>query len=287
MKKEESVKYIATLSGGKDSTAMCDLLLKNGYPVDYILFYDTKREHKEMITYIKRVNEYFNNRYKKEITFLTFDKYEEYDDYVFSEITRGENKGKIFGFGGNNGFCHWRTYSKIEVEKKFTKQFKNKKLNIYIGFTKHEKRNLVEEENKNFIYPLKEYFGKDEQNNIVLFDKKNKEHSKGLTEEDCKEYLINQEMENPLYRHFSRTGCADCEMQSKKAWFNIWKYYPDIWEKRKQQEVNLSKIKNVINPLAFGKHSIFDWEKEFKKADSQGSLFDFSDEPLKNCFCKI
>ena len=28
-------------------------------------------------------------------------------------------------------------------------------------------------------------------------------------------------------------------------------------------------------------------EKEFIKADKQSGLFDFSDEPLKDCFCKI
>ena len=38
------MKYIATISFGKDSTVMCDLLLKNGYPVDYIVFTDTLLE---------------------------------------------------------------------------------------------------------------------------------------------------------------------------------------------------------------------------------------------------
>ena len=30
-----------------------------------------------------------------------------------------------------------------------------------------------------------------------------------------------------------------------------------------------------------------DMEREFKKADKQSGLFDFSDELLKDCFCKI
>lgn len=38
------MKYIATLSGGKDSTAMIDLLLRNNYPLDYIVFKDTLHE---------------------------------------------------------------------------------------------------------------------------------------------------------------------------------------------------------------------------------------------------
>ena len=36
--------YIAKLSGGKDSTAMVDLLLRNNYPLDYILWYQADYE---------------------------------------------------------------------------------------------------------------------------------------------------------------------------------------------------------------------------------------------------
>lgn len=38
------MKYIATLSGGKDSTAMVDMLLRNQKPLDYIVFKDTLHE---------------------------------------------------------------------------------------------------------------------------------------------------------------------------------------------------------------------------------------------------
>ena len=47
--------YIAKLSGGKDSTAMCDLLLKNNYPLDFILFCDTLAEFDEMYVYLNKV----------------------------------------------------------------------------------------------------------------------------------------------------------------------------------------------------------------------------------------
>ena len=35
--REEGITYIATLSGGKDSTVMCDLLLKNNWEDSDIL----------------------------------------------------------------------------------------------------------------------------------------------------------------------------------------------------------------------------------------------------------
>ena len=59
--------YAATISFGKDSTVMCDLLLKNGYPVDYIVFTDTMLEFPMMYEYKQKVCRYFKERYGKEV----------------------------------------------------------------------------------------------------------------------------------------------------------------------------------------------------------------------------
>lgn len=63
------MKYIATISGGKDSVTMCDLLLKNGHQVDEIIFNDTLEEFEEMYIYLEKVKEYFLNRYKKQLPY--------------------------------------------------------------------------------------------------------------------------------------------------------------------------------------------------------------------------
>ena len=60
----------------------------------------------------------------------------------------------------------------------------------------------------------------------------------------------------------------------------------------KQIEVKLFQLEKqgerVQNKYWFSRQrTCADMEKEFKKADKQGGLFDFSDEPLKDCFCKI
>lgn len=48
---EREMKYIATLSGGKDSTAMVDMLLRYSHPLDYIVFKDTLHEFELMYRY--------------------------------------------------------------------------------------------------------------------------------------------------------------------------------------------------------------------------------------------
>ena len=80
------MKYIATISGGKDSTVMCDLLLKNGYQVDYIVFNNTLIEHKEMYQYINKLEKYFKERYNKKITKLKPNKKPE--DIIFRKVKK-------------------------------------------------------------------------------------------------------------------------------------------------------------------------------------------------------
>lgn len=271
MQREKDTTYIATISGGKDSVTMCDLLLKNGYPVNYIVFNDTLIEHDEMYEYIEKLKIYFLERYNKNILVLKPNK--KPDDIIFRIVKRKSSKwyGHVKGvFSPVMGFCEWRTESKILPLERFLKQKNISDFKIYLGFTTDEK-NRANRDDVTKIYPLIDYFK--------------------MSENDCKKYLIEQEMENPLYRNFKRTGCRYCPAQSLKDKFTIWKHYPNVWEEMKSIESRLDFLeksgqKVIYNNFHLGEKCI-DLEYKFKKQDAQKSLFDFSDEPLKDCFCKI
>jgi len=262
------MKYIATISGGKDSVAMCDLLLKNGYPIDYILFNDTGLEFKEMYKYIDKVESYFKERYNKEI--IRTKPKKTFEELIFGKRVRGQNEGKVKGFfSASIPFCDLRSYAKDYPTKEFLKKNNITEYTMYIGYTNNEKKRAksYKDQNPNSIFPLIEYFD--------------------MSEDDCKRYLIEQEMENPLYRHFNRTGCKFCHYQSEDAWFKIWKYYNDEWQELKALEQKLLEM-DAVSPHIFLEHrTTDDMEKLFKAKDKQNSLFDFSDEPIKDCFCKI
>ena len=81
----QNLVYIAKLSGGKDSTAMCDLLLKHKYPLDYIVFCDTLAEFSEMYAYLDKVKEYFAKKYKFTNFVITKPKVS-IDDILFMRI---------------------------------------------------------------------------------------------------------------------------------------------------------------------------------------------------------
>lgn len=273
IEREKDVTYIATISGGKDSVTMCDLLLKNGYPVDEIIFSDTLLEFKEMLTYIDKVEEYFLARYKIGITRLK--PKSTFEHWAYGTLV-GENINRpnfVRGIPTADGMCWWRREAKIKPIVSYVEnKYKDSKIVKYIGYTVGENRSVKNEENIIHKYPLKEIFK--------------------FTEEDCKAYLINQEMENPLYRHFSRTGCHCCPFQSDRSWFNVWKHHKDVWSFMKDVENRLQTMedngRSIVNKYWFmGNKSINEVENDFIFKDKQKSLFDFSDEPLKDCFCKI
>lgn len=263
--------YIATISGGKDSVTMCDLLLKNGYPVDYILFYDTFLEFPIMYDYLEKVKKYFHDRYKKEVIIIkpktTF------ENWCFGVI---DDKNALYD-GHIRGIpmvwsepCYWRRESKVKPYEYFIKSNNLENVKVYIGFTLDEISRKTKDET--MIYPLIDYFR--------------------MKEIDCQKYLIDHEMENPLYKFFTRTGCAMCPAQSEKAWYEVYKNFKDVWEYMKFIENRLLQYSKqgfkVKNCYWFTDHkSINEMEVKFKIKDNQKALFDFSDEPLKDCFCKI
>lgn len=262
------MKYIATISGGKDSVTMCDLLLKNRYPVDYIIFNDTTDEFDDMYNYIEKVKDYFLQRYNKEIIVTT--PIRNFRDSVLRRVKNSRTPHRNGQYVGipvpTNGqaMCHLRKTLKINpTEKWIRKNLKGHQYRIYIGYTTSPTdKSRAKNTSGNEIYPLIEYFN--------------------MSEHDCKKYLQDQEMENGLYRLFLRTGCKKCPYKSERDWWTIYHYFNDDFEEAKDIE---SIIYAEQHEYCFflGNKPLSQWEDDFK----QGSLFDFSDEPLKDCFCKI
>ena len=258
--------YLSMLSGGRDSTAMTLMLLERGEPLDYIIFCDTGLEHEEMYEYIDRLDAFFQRKYGMKIVRLHPAR--DYETYIKEPRTRGDNIGKTRGTPMIADLCFWRVEAKREPVKRWAKRTGLKEEDIiqYNGFVYGEFER-VDKIPDNIIAPL--------------YDWK-------MTEADVSAYLKSNHMENKLYKHFSRTGCAVCGKNKIDDKYLLYKHYPDKWAfmVRIEKELNEDPNRSGIFPRWHTTMFIEDMLKQFKQKDKQ-HVFQFEDEPVLDCFCKI
>jgi len=241
-KKASKIAYIVSISGGKDSVTMADLLLKNRFPVDYIVAMDTTIDFPETKDFLNKLDNYFYNTYGKRITFLK--PREDYKNILLTKAQNGENKGKIYGFEApNKSICKVLTKNKRDVFRAFKKALKNmgyEGFYVYVGYTADEAKRSTsksnfEDRHTKIVAPL-----------ITIFN---------MTEKDCMEYIKrNPALFNPLYKHFHRTGCMYCHKQNINSWFVFYQNYYKYWLNLKKYEKIVFKAaekEQVVNPYLF------------------------------------
>jgi 3'-phosphoadenosine 5'-phosphosulfate sulfotransferase (PAPS reductase)/FAD synthetase len=266
MNERKNKTHLAMLSGGRDSTAMTLMILEQGLPLDYIVFCDTGIEHDAMYEYIDKLDSFFKRKYGIKITRLK--PKHTFDEYIREPRAKGEYVGKTRGTPAFLDMCFWRRESKQYPYERWLKSLSIKLEDTvqYVGFVYGE-QSRVEAMPKYCEAPL---------------------YESGLKEIDVQRYLEENEMENPLYRDFNRTGCAICPKQGIKDKYVLWSKYPKIWEymSKTEQELNADENKTGVYPRWHIDLFIEDMEKQFIKKQSQ-STFEFEEEPVRDCFCKI
>lgn len=224
------MKHIVQFSGGKDSTCMLLMMLEKGMQVDDIIFCDTSMEFPGMYDHIKRVEKYTG----KKITVI----HPEHDFmYYFNEVvkTRGKNKGKK-GYGWPRPFIRWCTrFLKMNPTQKYMKG--QGEYIQYIGIAYDEPKRHINIP-KNTVHPL--------------FDWK-------VTESDALKYCYEHGFDwGGLYEHFKRSSCWCCPLQRIGELRNLYKYYPELWERLKRMD--------EMRPYKFKPdYSVEQLEERFKK----------------------
>lgn len=194
-------------SGGKDSTCATMLHLLRGDTVKAVcyipMFTDTipllLKDHHE---HILRTADKFRSMGAEVhiVTGMT------YYDFVTHRITRGKNKGKIFGFPTPiTGMCEFKSYSKVSALKK-----------LDVGYFDYEDIGIASDE-------IKRLGQLNEKKRSILAES-------GYTERDATNYCVSNHLLSPHYRHETRDGCALCynaPKQRRERWFSD---YPEARE---------------------------------------------------------
>jgi len=265
--RKDGAVYVASWSGGKDSTFMVDQLLRNGDPLDLIVFSNTGYEFDLMYEYINKVKEFWEIRYGANVVLLNP---EEEGRAIWSKwaegaFTRGQHKGKPRGFPFSIGMSWCTRELKVNPMKKFiAEKFPDKKVFHYVGIAYDEPKRISEDD-ENLLYPIYDW---------------------GIIEKEVEEILVDREMHNPLYNHFSRTGCYLCPKQNLKSLFKLWKFYPKEWQEMKDLADRYEKMGAAI--IKIRNYTVQELEEKFKDLELKGK------EPENNreedleigCFCK-
>ena len=106
--------YIASFSGGKDSTAMVLRLMEERRPLDHVIFFDTQLEFGAVYSVVDKV------RCIVEDAGIQFTTLRNRDSVWMDMLARPTRSGK-FGYGWCGGNCRWITRFKQQELARFQK----------------------------------------------------------------------------------------------------------------------------------------------------------------------
>lgn len=261
------MKYIASISGGQDSTAMTVRMLELGMPLDYIVFCDTGNEFKEMYAYLDRLDVYLKNKFNIVITRLKGK--HTLETLVNTPFSKGKNKGKIRGLPYSSMMSFCTRDLKVQLLNNFARSLKDD-VTQYIGYVAREK-NRVHVSDKKYItleFPLINW---------------------QWNEPEVSSYLKEKTLFNELYNHFSRTGCKFCPKQSLDSWYALYAHHSVEFQEAKRWEEIAAKQDAHIQYFR-SDFSLFQLEERFEKrlkkeTNTPQFQLDWNDENV-SCMCK-
>lgn len=228
------MKYIASISFGKDSTAMVLRLIEEEKPLDEVVFYDTGMEFQAIYNVRDKLKPVFEEHGIK-YTELKPD-----TPFWIDMLIREKKKRSgeiVYGDGFCGGPCRWQTFKKRHICDEYCKGH-----HVYIGIAADEPKRLINlDENK--IAPLAEW---------------------GMTESDCLKYCKDKGIEwiedgVNLYDILDRVSCWCCRNKNLKELKNIYQYLPRYWKRLKGLQ------DKIDTPFKGDGKSIFELEERFKK----------------------
>ena len=249
------MKYIASWSGGKDSTASIILAHEHNEPLDLIIFSEVmfdeniSGELPEHIDFIKNKAIPIFESWGYEVKILHSDK--TYMDCFFNKITRGKRIGQKSGFP-MAGKCRINRDCKMPQIRKYLKEIKEP-FTQYIGIAIDEPIRMNRIADAGDKVSLLEKYGYTEQ---MAFDL-------------CKKY----DLLSPIYEFAPRGGCWFCPNARYAELKYLRTHHPDLWNILLELESEPDLIGNMWNTLK--KIRIHDWEERFYWEEKQMNIFDF------------
>ena len=240
---------IASISGGKDSTAMLIILHDNGIKLSRVIYVNTGIEFPQTIQYIKnKLNPWVMEHFGISITVVRPEK-------PFAFLVR--EYGVPFAPAG-------RWCCRLLKEEPFYKYLHESGIteaDIFLGYTKDEERRF--ERAKKTVKRYENKYGVKVTLHAPLI-----EH--GITGKEALEMTREHGLYNELYDHFSRTGCYLCPYQSLDDWRNLYWNFPELFNAAKK----LEEISIKLHGKTFRRdYTLSELEERFRREGKQTKLW--------------
>jgi 3'-phosphoadenosine 5'-phosphosulfate sulfotransferase (PAPS reductase)/FAD synthetase len=221
------MKYILSFSGGKDSTFLLLELIRRGYRLDEVQFFDTGWEYPVMYEHIEKCKMLCE---KNGIAFITLR-----PPYTFDELF-----AKYSWCGGN---CRWGTTYKTQTLDKYSQQ--NIGSIVYVGIAADETARIEKERADFKRFPLVEW---------------------GITEAECLQGCYDAGFDwGGMYEHLDRLSCKFCKNKNLKELRNIQAYYPEVWSELKDYQSRTDRPYKGEGKSVFDLEKRFALEREFER----------------------
>ena len=234
------MKYVASLSFGKDSMAMLIKIKELGLPLDEVIYVDimfdddTSGETPEMASFITKAEKILKEKFNVEVTHLRGVTFKE---QFYKIKQRGKHIGDNYGFPYTIGaWCNDRL--KMQPIKEYMRKQKDEVIQ-YVGIAYDEPERYERLNHETHIAPL--------------YDLK-------ITEKEAMEICEKYDLLSPIYKTSFRGGCWFCPKQrlSQLKW--LYQEHNDLWNTLRDMEKDSF---NTFKPNT----TLKDLEERFKNDD--------------------
>lgn len=231
------MKYVASLSFGKDSMAMLIKIKELGLPLDEVIYVDimfdddTSGETPEMASFITKAEKILKEKFNIEVTHLRGVTFKE---QFYKIKQRGKHIGDNYGFPYTIGaWCNDRL--KMQPIKEYMRKQKDQIIQ-YVGIAYDEPERYERLNHETHIAPL--------------YDLK-------ITEKEAMEICEKYDLLSPIYKTSFKGGCWFCPKQrlSQLKW--LYQEHNDLWNILRDMEKDSS---NTFKPNT----TLKDLEERFK-----------------------